>query len=538
MVSRYLQSLSADQRQQLIRQLWEQQRHNCLICGDPVDLDLHHDQLDIDHIEPLSTGGKDDPGNFGLTHQHCNRTKLASDLRIARMLARLERVKQRCLQEQNRGPNLGDILQDVDGAKFEVRLKRGHGWVEYSFPETGDNQIHRSPLYSDPLSSMEYFFGVFPIEYLHHDPKINPRAIGTSLRGLLEEFHKGRPQLHVGLAWLHLDDGEDGHKVHVFDGQHKAAAQIMLGVRFLPIRVFLDADLDVLLQTNANAGDQLRQVAFDKSVKRMLGSSLYLDRIQRYQRDHGMAEGDFGFSERALVTYFKGEALSMRRYVLDAVRSGVTFHPQNRLMDYVDLGGRGKERPLSYSSVEKTFYSFFIFPDVLDVPLDYRMDQGENPRELEKEQIVRLMNIIAEEIYVGQFDPAIGTDKIESHIQQGEDVPEPHLRAFRMSKEEIIYNWLRFVRQIAQNYFIWQGVPVDEKRLFQYRFPEPLWDRIRAYVRSLRSLSLWVNRELSLTVFGAKQNYGFWQAIFETGCSPQGQQVMPKGLNLMEMIKE
>lgn len=52
-----------------------------------------------------------------------------------------------------------------------------------------------------------------------------------------------------------------------FDGQHKATAQVLLRVRALPIRVFVDPDPDLLLTTNTNAGTTLRQVAFDKSVQ-------------------------------------------------------------------------------------------------------------------------------------------------------------------------------------------------------------------------------------------------------------------------------
>jgi hypothetical protein len=92
------------------------------------------------------------------------------------------------------------------------------------------------------------------------------------------------------------------------------------------------------------------------------------------------------------VGHFKGEWREMRRYVLDAVRDSVTHHPENKLKDYIDFGGRGKERPFSYSTIEKTFYSFFIYGDLLETPINYRADEGENPRELEKEQILRLTN--------------------------------------------------------------------------------------------------------------------------------------------------
>jgi hypothetical protein len=36
-----------------------------------------------------------------------------------------------------------------------------------------------------------------------------------------------------------------------------------------------------------------------------------------------------------------------------------------------------------------------------------------------------------------------------------------------------------------------------EDKLFQYRFPEPLWDSIENFLTSLTKMPLWVNRELS-----------------------------------------
>ncbi len=199
---------------------------------------------------------------------------------------------------------------------------------------------------------------------------------------------------------------------------------------------------------------------------------------------------------------------------------------------------KGTEKPLSYSTIEKTFYSFFLYGDVLDTPLDYLADDGRNPRDLEVLQVVRLMNIVADEIYVGHFDPVLRAYQIEKRVQRGEEIPEPHLRAFRMSKEEIIYVWLRYVRQIIQTYFNMMGTPIDERKMFQYSFPEPLWDRLRAYVGNLKQLPVWVNRDLSLTAFGGKQTYDFWQKVFETGRSPQGQQVLAGPINLMELIRE
>jgi hypothetical protein len=173
----------------------------------------------------------------------------------------------------------------------------------------------------------------------------------------------------------------------------------------------------------------------------------------------------------------------------------------------------------------------------LTTPFNYRVEEGTNPRQLEIDQIVRLMNVIADQVFIGQFDHAVGTKRIENNIQQGKDVDEKHLRAYRMAKEEILHNWLRYVKQIVQSYFITTGKPIDESKLFQYVIPDACWDNITNFVDALKRLSLWANKDLSGSVFGGKRVYDFWQNIFESGKSPDGQQVMPKGLNVMDMIK-
>ena len=115
--------------------------------------------------------------------------------------------------------------------------------VKYSFSESGNNKVLQSNLYTDQLSGEKYFFARIPIEYLFHDDKINPRPIGGYLGGLTEEFYRGFPQLQIPLGWIEPDKNSSG-KIFVFDGQHKAAAQILLDVKELTIRIFVNPDLD------------------------------------------------------------------------------------------------------------------------------------------------------------------------------------------------------------------------------------------------------------------------------------------------------
>ena len=535
MSSLFLNRLSHEQRQVIVARLHESQNGNCFICAKEIDLKLQANTIDIDHIEPTRAGGKDGPGNFGLTHDSCNRSKQSSDLRVARVLASFDAIAE-SIAPENRSPNLGDVLTHHGGSKHILPVEIADGMLKTTFGETGQNDVLKFPIYDDKISGFSSTFINLPIQYLHHDTYINPRAIGSNLRKLVEEFHKGFPQLHITLGWIDTTQ-PDQTKVYVFDGQHKAAAQILLGATTLPVRVFIDPDTEVLLTANTNAGTTLRQVAFDKSVQRNLGSSILSNRIDRYRDELGIELGEETFSERDLINHFKGESLAMRRYVVDRVRNSITTNQDNRLRDYIEYAGKSTDKPLSYSTIEKTFYQFFISTEPLTTPFNHKVEEGTNPRQLEIDQIVRLMNIIADQIYIGQYDPIRGVRRIENDVQKGVDVAEPHLRAYRMAKEEIIHNWLRLIHQIVHQFFITTGRVVNNERLFQYEIPETCWQNIENFVDELKRLAVWQNKDLAITAFGGKQNNAYWQSVFETGFAPGGAKIMPEGLNLLEMIK-
>jgi len=75
-----LKSLTKEQREDLIKRLWELQEHKCKICGKPIDLSIH--EVDIDHIVSLDLGGLDDENNWGVVHAEHNKIKGNRDLQL------------------------------------------------------------------------------------------------------------------------------------------------------------------------------------------------------------------------------------------------------------------------------------------------------------------------------------------------------------------------------------------------------------------------------------------------------------------------
>lgn len=535
--SQYIASLDEAGRTALEQRLLERQSQRCFICDKLIDLVLHTGQLDFDHIVPRADNGPDEENNLALTHATCNRQKGASDLRVARRIVEFEELQRASIEQGERGANLGHILRRYDGAKAQLRLRRCDGSVEFVLSEINRNEICRVPLYKDPLSNMEYFFTLLPLEYLHHDDRINPRSIGANIRRLIVEFLKKRPQLHVGLAWW-APEADGCGPVKVFDGQHKAAAQIMLGMKELPVRIFVEPDTKVLLQANTNAGSTLRQVAFDAAVMRHLGSSLFTERVHQYQEMKGLQDNDYSYSEKDLVTFFRGEHREMLRYIIDSVRDSITHNKDNGLMEFVQWSGKTADRPLSYSSVEKTFFREFIYKKALETPIDEGMERGDNPRVLEREQMIKLMSLFAEIFFVGKWDPEIGGRKLENRLQKGDPIPEEHLRAWRIAREEILGNVLGWIRLVIENYNAFTGQMIDKEKVLHYALPEELWKRIRTFLTKMARLPCWIDKNLSITVFGAKQNLDFWKRVFETGITPTGVRVLTQPLNLQTMIQD
>lgn len=536
--SEFLAAISRDERAKLERHLLDRQSGKCFICDQAIDLVLQQGQLDVDHIVPLAEQGPDEENNFAIVHASCNRSKGASDLRVARRMAEFDKLQQIAVDAGQRGANLGHVLAKYGGASEKLRLKRTEGRrVEFSLAAKGDSTINSVPLYHDALSGMDYFFAMFPLAYIHHDDRINPRSIGINIRALIEEFLKERPQLHVGLAWW-APEADGAGKIKMFDGQHKAAAQILIGAKELPVRVFVEPDTNVLLQANTNAGDKLRQVAFDTAVLRHLGSTLYVERVKQYQEMKGLREDDYSFSEKDLVTFFKGEHREMQRYIVDSVRDAVNHDKENKLREFVEWAGKKADRPLAYGSVERSFFAEFLHKKALETPIAKGMERGDNPRILERDQLVRLMTLFAEIFLVGQWDPDIGGAKLETKLQKGEKILEPHLRAWRVTRDEILGNILKYVRLVIENYYAVLGQAVDKDRIMQQQLPEALWSRIETFLRRLAVLPCWIDKNLSTTVFGAKQNRDYWAQVFRTGKTPQGVQVLAKPLDVIEMMQE
>ena len=118
--SKYLDSLSSDSKKNLSKNLWNIQNHKCFICEQEIDLDINN--TNIDHIRPLANGGKDEPSNFAITHEHCNKSKQDADLDVAKRLFQLQEIIKNA-ESKKEVPSLKHILAVNGGSKCLFKYK-------------------------------------------------------------------------------------------------------------------------------------------------------------------------------------------------------------------------------------------------------------------------------------------------------------------------------------------------------------------------------------------------------------------------------
>ena len=425
-------------------------------------------------------------------------------MKIAKILQKLSKIQNSVHAKTGKSASLKNILNRYGGSQFDFKYKIENAELKYSFSDVGDNQTYNTPIFTDNLSKEKTCFIEVPIEFLFHDEIINPRGINNSIGKLIKEFDKQNPQLHLSLARI------EEQKLKIFDGQHKAVAQILLGTRKLVVRVFLEPNIDRLTETNTNAGSTLRQIAFDKSIMRQLNNTLYSERVKKFQVAHNLKEDDYSFSEQQLIDFFKGDGANIKKYIIDSIKHSITNAKDNKLKDYIDFEGKAKELPISYSAFDKTILSSFVSSKlVLNIPIDSKFDEGLNPRELEINQIVRILTILAENIYINKFLPEIGTARVEKKIIDKKDteITDEHLIAYRISKEEILFNWLQYLKKVITTYFSNTGKMFIEEKIFQTPFDDQLWINIENFVKNLSHLPLWKDRSMASTIFSGKNNY-------------------------------
>ena len=361
-----LDRFSEEERKQLIKRLLTLQGNKSYISG--RDIDLRIDQVEVDHIIALDRGGDDDESNWGVVISSENASKGKRDLQLLKYIYQFRNHRDKYLSLK-RDFTFGDALGELFPERKEAIYDLADDTITLKFKSNGETAVLKYPIISDNLdNSIKSFVGMVPVEIVNHDSSINPRSI-VDLEVMIEEFYNKNPQLFPSLATFDLTSSGKA-KIMVFDGQHKAAAQLYLRSKMLFLRVFVNIDKAKIKKTNLRAHTIVAQIHFPKLIQDKVGHDLFSVEFEPFadKTDHTKSS-ELSFIKQDeindeyrnyLVNYYKYNSL---------IDEDGERHP---ILDFVEtISARSKNYPISYDTLEKTFLRLIFLK-----PSEERLDKS------------------------------------------------------------------------------------------------------------------------------------------------------------------
>jgi hypothetical protein len=523
-----LDRLSADERGELIARLHAAQNQVCYVCHEVINPQVH--EIDIDHIIALARFGPDEESNWGLTHATCNRSKGTRDLQLQRLLHefRTHVLKYTAGNAHGRDRNftLNEALAELRPNRQEIGVVIRDNQVELSWTEDGEphSDCYRLLVESGNHSGKS-FVGMIPFVCLHHDHEINPRSI-VDLEPMIEEFYNGYPQLQPSLASLTVEGTVGKAPILIFDGQHKAAAQLYARRDRLFVRIFLNYNREKLKETNYRAHTKLAQVHFPQLINDKVGADLVKEEFDRFlqKADLTKASEDTFFSHHVS----RIQRSEFRRYFGNRLRYEVLIGKagaqQNTILDFTEtVMPRAIRYPLSYDTLQRTMLDTMLFQNPAREPIE----QTEHFRQLERENLIYLLNVFVDEVLAnGRFDLALGIRRMEERLTNDpQSIPDSHLRAYRICRKPAMMIWCKELKRAIQlllnaktRYTV---AAWSEKRPLWAKMLDEDWQQVRKMLRAIRDHKVWgerANQDIVAAIASTRQKD--WNDILLKGTLP------------------
>ena len=445
--------LTPEEKKQL-RQQWPQ----CYICEESFD-GYDESEIEYDHIYAYAKGYPQDLQSFAPIHasnqlgkRNCHKAKgvkspieYKEEVRIKSLLSKVKELKHLC-------PSAKPINFSMDADKMVIKLNG-----------------QEIKLYKQAIRGKDwyYFYHELTPENIETDDEIQLRPVDSRITGLV--FHlRECPQLLPSLARLDTHD----KKIKLFDGQHKAIAQI-IGNRqdHLPFLVFIDPDVNWLRNTVLEAHTKFVQQRYQPShIDRKL-SAVYQARIIAFQGGNQNKP----YTERDIIgTEIKAKRSQfLEACIIEGLREK-SEEMADRLIAKVVKEQR--LRPFLYSSLKRFVRKFAKLE-----PIEYPTGHPENYREAELNNLSHILECIHQETLEGKWNPA-NPDS------------EEHKVARNFYYDHTVRVWLDILEEsITSGLSILVGKKLNRPICYREEFTQEEKERILAIMQRLFSHGLWLN---------------------------------------------
>ena len=431
---------------------------HCFVDGHPIESE---DDMEFDHIKPVAADGVTALENLAPVCRRHNRQKGTMALSEYRDYLELDSFFRDGVPKY-----LNDLIE-AKGFKLDRGLSHEVSSDEQTITLYFDEGKKAVSLYTCPAMGWPYFYALIPVRHLRNDRDLQPRPLRQQFVWSLYRHFQRNTQLAPSICRL------DGNGVLLlFDGQHKAAAQIWSGRKVVECKVYINPDKKLINETNLEAHQAYRQMSF-YSYELM---KKYADICGDDWHDYAALEGRK--SEAGFVDFLVGikgmSTPKAKGEVARAIHWRILNDPANKLGDFISEKSRARRQPLTYYRIEKTLFRHLLSP----IPNAAEFQSDNDLRETEEKNLVRLMSVIAEEGLVERWNP--------------ERADALHRRTERVFSAGSIRAWVRILRDVLNAYLqLYLKGPEEAQRVLYRTMTEEHLTWTRRFVRCIFSHSVW-----------------------------------------------
>ena len=355
----------------------------CYICLKTLE-GYSRDEIEFDHIYNYADGHPQELSNFAPVHASKDLRKLNCHKAKGRKTPYEYREELRIKSKLEEVSGLKDLCRRAVQSVYSVSTDKK------SITINGDTL----PLYNQKIANSDNFYFYHEIEtrFIEDDDKIQLRPLEPKILPMI--FHlKQSVQLLPSLGRL----DPISKTVKIFDGQHKAVAQIIGNNRTkIPCIIFVTPDVDKMREVVYLAHSDFLQQRYKKSHIDAKLAEIYKQKIEAFRKRVG--DPNARYSETDILT---GESKAItRKFLLASIISEIQLE-RSFIRDYAAQNRSDqRRRPILWQSIERIIIKLCNLE-----PVEEFSDSENNFRSDEIENICFILDQIEEYSIKNKWDP-------------------------------------------------------------------------------------------------------------------------------------
>lgn len=458
--------LSTSEKNELLTQF-----SNCYLCNNSLT-GYNKDEIQFDHIYNYADGYSQDISNFAPVHAspddrklNCHKNKgqkspisYKEELRIQKKLCDIKGLKDLC----------NNPIQSIYCISTDHKKINFNG-IEY-------------PLFNQVINNKNnyYFCAEVDIKYIENDDIIQLRPLEAKILPLIFNL-KTSVQLLPSLGRL----DEISNTVKIFDGQHKAVAQIIGNNRtYIECKIFVhpnEADLQTVIY---QAHTDLVQQKYQKSHMDTKLASIYQQRIESLRLK--LSDNNAPYSEFEIL---KSDKKSQRKNIIVAAIKDEVKNKSNYIQEYVAQNKQQKNRPILYQSLDKLINIFCNTE-----PVKETSDSKKNFREAEVENFMFILSEIVEHSLRNKWD--INNNSSINHIVS-------RTYYYKTAFDQ----WIKVLEEALRHVFdITYNCKTEGALCYRENFEPGIKDRFSKIIKKLFDHPLWLKPNYHIEIAQANNS--------------------------------